>query len=187
MAAATKMTPAEFLASDPFDHPDFVPCNDPRADGRHRGQTLFLPNLVALIRRLGGPDAIPDRMHEPLPAGDGLRAIDWEVLWANDHKYGVMLKDRTSHLVYAELSRLGVNCLEVEGWHQRELGLSLTFEIPADWSGGAWETPVASIQDTFSATAELDALAAATLDYWLGSIDKATHTYCHIRRDVFID
>ena len=49
----TTMTAAEFLASNPRDHADFVSCDDPRLESRlGRAGSLLLPNLVGLIRRM---------------------------------------------------------------------------------------------------------------------------------------
>jgi hypothetical protein len=59
--------------------------------------------------------------------------------------------------------------------------------MPADWSAAPWELPRTTIYgDTVSASYDLDRLAAQTLDYWLGSIQKATETYVHVRRDRFV-
>ena len=42
------------------------------------------------------------------------------------------------------------------------------------------------IEDVFTASYDLDRLAAEALDYWIGAIQKATETYVHIRRDRFV-
>jgi hypothetical protein len=191
MTTATKMTPAEFLASNPHDHPDFVHCGDPRFEpGNKAGRkdsTLFMPNLVELIRRIGGPDAIPDDWtedFEPLLASDDPRvSITWDECQGVESK--AMLRDLRSRRPYATLYRWGTS-LWVESWHPREANLDLHFDIPADLSVSAWGIPSAMIQDIFAASYDLDRLAAEALDYWIGAIQRATETYVHIRLDRFV-
>jgi hypothetical protein len=177
MTVATKMTVDEFLKSDPTEHPDFVGCQD---EFKHPGpQPMPMPNLVALIRRIGGPDAIPDAMDAP-----HLAFIP--DLHDAQIRYGVFLLDRKTHIVYAELSRMGPRMLQVSHWHPRERFLDLIFELPADWAAGTWAGPCTCIMDQFSSSPDLDALAMASCDRFLGLIQQATETCCLIRRDVFI-
>ena len=190
MTGATEMTPAEFLKIDPRDHPDFVACDDPRCKSANKaGQdgTLFMPNLVELIRRIGGPDAIPDDWdHESRPIGcddDPRGAAWWAECQAHEHK--VMLKDLRSRRPYLTLYRWDKS-LWARGWHPRGTDLDLLFDIPADWSAAAWGLPFVSIEDMMTASYDLNRLAAAALDYWIGAIQKATETYVHIRRDRFV-
>jgi hypothetical protein len=179
MTVATKMTPEEFLKSRPMDHPDFVGCD--QETGHPRVRTVSMPNLVALIRRMGGPDAIPDQMEQGFV---NMSAVAWSM--PDGEKYGAYLRDCKSHRIYAELSRLGPDNLIIEAWHPRDDALSINISLPADWSAGIWEGGFISIQDVFSKTTELDALVMASCDLWLGLIQAATETYCLIRRDVFI-
>src|SRR5262245_17981315 len=139
MTVATTMTPDQFLASNPMDHPDFVPC-DLATDRPLR--SLLMPNLVALIQRIGGLDAIPDRMSAPPPDFSHVDvAIALDGIW-----YEALLRDRKSHRVYAELSRLGEN-LEVSGWHPHDSNLTIAFNLVADWAAGAWTITLAQIDD----------------------------------------
>jgi hypothetical protein len=191
MTTATKMTPAEFLAMDPGDHPDFVCCDDPRLEpGNKAGRkdsTLFMPNLVELIRRIGGLDAIPDDWtggFRPLyDSGDPRGVVEWTE--TRGHNERAMLKDLRSGRLYAVFYRWE-NSLWVIDWHPREGHLDLNFDIPADWSASAWDIPQAMIEDTFTASYDLDRLVAEALDYWIGAIQKATEAYIHIRRDRFV-
>jgi hypothetical protein len=191
MTTATKMTPAEFLAMNPKDHPGFLHCGDPRFEpGKEAGSkhpAVFMPNLVELICRIGGPDAIPESWSEdddPIPDLDDPRAaVAWDECRGVESK--AMLRDLRSRRPYAVLHRWGPT-LWVESWHPREVNLDLHFDIPADWSASAWEVPGAMIHDIFSVSYDLDRLVAETLDYWIGAIQRATETYIHIRRDRFV-
>jgi hypothetical protein len=186
------MTPAEFLAMEPRDHPDFVHYGDPRCESAVKAgredPALFMPNLVELIRRIGGPDAIPNHRDPglvPLLSHDDPR---WDVLWEEEGwttGYTAMLRDLGSRRGYATLYRMN-NSLFVHDWHPREDFLQVTFDIPADWSVSAWGLPTVMIEDVFTASHDLDRLAAEALDYWIGAIQKATETYVHIRRDRFV-
>jgi hypothetical protein len=184
------MTPAEFLASKPRDHPDFVGCDDPRCEPANKAGkdgTILMPNLVELIRRIGGVDAIPDDWTDdfkPFYFHDEPRGAAW---WAEcrGREQVVMLKDLRSRRPYLTLYRWR-NSLHVEDWHPRGDFLALIFGIPADWSASAWELPFVSIMDVHTASYDLDRLAAETLDYWIGAIRKATETYVHVRRDRFV-
>jgi hypothetical protein len=191
MTTATKMTPAEFLAMEPRNHPDFVCCIDPRCDSRNKtgrkDSTLFLPNLVELIRRIGGPDAIPDDWKQrpsPFYSHDDPRCAVW---WAEcgGHAHRVMLRDLRSRRPYLTMYRW-TDRLWVTDWHPRETDLDLLFDIPADWSAAAWGLPFVCIEDIITASYDLDRLAAEALDYWVGAIQKAAETYVHIRRDRFV-
>jgi hypothetical protein len=192
MTTATKMTPAEFLAMNPHDHPDFAGCDDPRLEpGNKAGRkdsTLLMPNLVELIRRIGGPDAIPDDwdrdLLRPIYHYDDPRGEAW---WAEcqGQEQKAMLKDLRSRRPYLTLYRWDKS-LWLTGWHPHEKNLDLVFNIPADWSAAAWGIPSAMIEDVFTASYDLDRLAAEALDYWIGAIQKATETYVHIRRDRFV-
>jgi hypothetical protein len=194
MTTATKMTPAEFLAMEPREHPDFVACNDPRAERVNKtgdpDRVVFIPALVALIRRFGGLDAIPDRMEEchgliRYHEADAIR-LGVELECAVRAEYGALLKDVRSHRAYATLSRLGGRTLCVDSWHPREDFLSVMLAIPADWAAAPWAVEFVSIEDSHTASHDIDRLAAEACDYWIGGIQRATATYCHIRRDVII-
>jgi hypothetical protein len=171
-----KKTVVEFLTADPNEHPDFVPCYEERP---YAGEHLVvpMPNLVALVRRFGGWDAIPDGM-------DKINEID--ILSRDEAGQSALLKMRNTGRICGDFSRLGADILEVDDWHPKERHLSILFAVPADWAAGPWGVACVSISDSFSASAELDALAAAACDLYFGMIQKATETYCHIRRDQFI-
>jgi hypothetical protein len=191
MTTATQMTPAEFLASEPRDHPDFVCCINPRCDAQNKtgrkDSTLFMPNLVELIRRIGGPDAIPDDWTEDLrpllDLDDPRSSILWDECRGQESK--VMLRDLRSRRPYLTMYRWK-DGLWVTDWHPRETFLTLLFDVPTDWSAAPWASRYVSIEDTHTASYDLDRLAAETLDYWIGAIRKATETYVHIRRDRFV-
>jgi hypothetical protein len=191
MTTATKMTPAEFLAMDPREHPDFVNCSDPRCESHsetgRKDAILFMPNLVELIRRIGGPAAIPDLEDKTDADGfvDFAWADEWEIMRRDGRDNAAMLKDLGSGRTHVELHRLD-DWLFVEKWHPKEASLSLAFDIPADWSASAWDAPLATIDDVMMASYDLDRLAAEALDDWIGAIQKATETYIHIRRDRFV-
>jgi hypothetical protein len=184
------MTPAGFLEMDPDDHPDFVPCDDPRCGSRNKAgrkdPAVFLPNLVELIRRIGGPGGVPDTRDgaEGGPLELHLRG-PWEVCSRDGGTYAAMLKDKRSGRVHAELCRIG-DRLMVQDWHPRQGLLHLIFTIPADWSASAWELPFTARDDDHSASYDLDRLAAEALDYRLGALRKSTETYIHVRRDRFV-
>jgi hypothetical protein len=55
-----------------------------------------------------------------------------------------------------------------------------------DWSASRWPCPTATLEDLVALTHDLDRLAAKTLDYWLGTIQRTTETFIHIRRDRFV-
>jgi hypothetical protein len=173
------ITLEEFLASNPQDHPDFgmQPTDYPAV------RPMLLPNLVTLIHRMGGLDAIPDvRAEGPvawIPAIDILASVP------DGERFSAMLRDRQSHHVHAELYRMGPNTLMVEGWHPHDPYLCISFDVPADWAAGAWTVREAVSEDMFSATAELDALVAASCERRIGLVQDPAETYCLIRRDVF--
>jgi hypothetical protein len=186
------MTPAEFLAMAPLNHPDFVCCTDPRCESGNKvgrkDPALCMPNLVELIRRIGGPDAVPEAFSgdNPVPLF-GLDDPRSHVVWheAKGAMHSALLKDLRSRRVYARLYRMG-NGLFVDRWHPKDEFLEAIFDVPADWSASAWGLPSVMSEDSDTASYDLDRLAAETLDYWIGSIQKATETYVHIRRDRFV-
>src|SRR5262245_39987858 len=54
---------AKYLAAHPCQHPDFLACNDPRWDDgslKHAAPTVYVPNLVYMLHRLGGPENISE-------------------------------------------------------------------------------------------------------------------------------
>jgi hypothetical protein len=146
-----------------------------------------MPNLVELIRRIGGPDAIPDATDGANEDGSlELTPHDyWDIIGRDGLEDAAMLKDRRSGRIYAQMYRLR-DCLLVHEWHLKEGSLYLHFDIPADWSGSAWGLPFTSIEDVHTASYDLDRLAAEALDYRIGAIQKATETYVHVRRDRFV-
>jgi hypothetical protein len=77
MTTATEMSPAEFLESDPHNHPGFWDAFDPRTEERWESDgtigPLSLPNLMELVGRFGGPDAIP--RYEGWTFKDGDRTV----------------------------------------------------------------------------------------------------------------
>jgi hypothetical protein len=162
MTTATKMTPAEFLRMEPRKHPAFVSCDDPRLDARWEDPTLSLPNLVRLIQRIGGIDAIPD----PYP----------EEAW--------VLKDGADTIL--ELSRSGARRLNVEGWHPRCPALVLMFDLPEDWSGSPWRLSVVMGDDLFPTNADLERLAARALDHHVGEILDSRGGHFYVDGEPFV-
>jgi hypothetical protein len=155
MTTATEMTPAEFLESDLLHHPGFVGSGDPRLDARWEHPTLSLPNLAALIRRIGGIDALPDRWPEEA----------WVLKVGRD--------------IVLELSRSDARTLVVEAWHPRCPALMLMFKLPDDWSGSPWYLSVVMGDDLFPTDADLERLAARALDHHVGEIldSRGGHFY----------
>jgi hypothetical protein len=154
MTTATKMTPIEFLESDLYSHPDFVVCDDPRLDSKTGNKAgdeatglFLLPNLVRLIRRIGGVDAVPE-------------TEDSEGRWVLGDGY------RRSVLT---LSRLH-GSLVAEGWHPRCPALTAIFDVPDDWSGSPWRLSVVMGDDLFPTSYDLERLAVEALDHHLGEI-----------------
>jgi hypothetical protein len=99
--------------------------------------------------------------------------------------YAATLKDLRSRRCYATLYRTK-NVLFVDQWHPRDDFLELIFDIPADWSASAWVAPITMTEQVFTASYDVDRLAAEALDYYIGAIQKATETYIHVRRDRFV-
>jgi hypothetical protein len=44
----------QVVAFEPWQHPDFVECDDPRWGGSRAMPTVYVPSLVYLVNRLGG-------------------------------------------------------------------------------------------------------------------------------------
>jgi hypothetical protein len=189
------MTPAQFLASEPRDHPGFVHCDDLRCGRDDKTGPVPMPNLVELLRRVGGPDAIPDHRDpetQMITDSDDPRAIAVQEDTGRGNGRLARLKDLGSGTLYAWMFRYG-EALFVGGWHPREARLILSFAITGDWSVSAWGVLGATIGDASAASYDLDAasydvtrLVAEAFDHWIGETRKATQTYVHIRCDRFV-
>src|SRR3954452_14514198 len=133
---AQKMTRQQFFAASPANHPGFLACDDPALGGKQgKSSPLFMPNLVALIKRMGGLDAIPGGTKD-----GGFRGItDLDIALRDGEEYSAMLKDKDSGQVHARLCSLGCNSLVVDHWHPHVSFLELIFGIPADWSAAPWQ------------------------------------------------
>jgi hypothetical protein len=177
---ARALTPEQFLKMEPHDHPDFVYCGEIPDGSSRRQPTVLMPNLVALIQRMGGIENVPDRME---------RTGSFDLRTWHHSGHAAMLRDRSSHLVYGSIDRLGDDCLDVSEWHPhdyRPLPISIIFGIPPDWTVSPWTISHVSMCDVFSTTTELDLLASRTCDFWFAAIQKSTDTYIHIQRDQFL-
>jgi hypothetical protein len=169
-----------------------VGWDDPRGKAANKtgmGGTILMPNLVELIRLIGGVDAIPDPRDGdgflPIFTTDDPRhaVVQWERGDLGDQ--GVSLKDVRTRRTYLRLSR-GGHSLWADDWHQRDETLGLVFGIPLDWTATPWRLPFTSSFDRISASHDLDRLAAESLDHWIGVIRGAMETYIFVRRDRFI-
>jgi hypothetical protein len=180
---ASGMSPAEFLIHDPYDNPGIVGNDDERweDEGRPRRPPLGvpMPNLVALIREVGGPDAIPDAPDLEVPDGESPARIgpNSPIEDRAESDRSVRLKDKLTERVHVELIRLGSVRLQVTDWHPRREGLVLAFDIPADWATAPWGLPDVRIGDCSSISPDLDRLAAEALDHWIGVIRASGESY----------
>jgi hypothetical protein len=151
MTTAIEMTPAEFLECDLDHHPGFGSCSDPRLDVRPRANPpalmLPMPNLVWLVRRLGGIDAIPEG-------------------WPDAETWVLKEGGRT----ILRLSRAGPRELAAEGWHPGCPALVVTLHLPEDWPDSPWSVGLVMGDDLFPTTDELRCLAARALDRHVGEI-----------------
>jgi hypothetical protein len=167
-------SPEEFLATEPeaiLDMHDA--CGGPESYPRPE---VMLPNLVALVRRLGGPDAVP-------AMGHGRDRVGWEF---SDHDRenwpSATLRDRHMDDVVARLTRCGRE-VNVHDWHEEDARLTVILVPPADWSAAPWAIrSVYGMEDSLyhSHTAACDILAARALDRWIGEKGDPKGTYFQV-------
>jgi hypothetical protein len=169
---ALPATPEEFLAVDPGTIRDMSgPASYPRPE-------VMMPNLVALLRRLGGPDAVPD-------AGTGrARArVGWDFEDNDrDNWPSATLRERGTGDVVARLNRSGDE-IAVSDWHAEDGGLMVVLVLPADWSAAPWAVRSVYGEDGdryFSGTAACDTLAARALDRWIGEKGDPKGTFFQV-------
>ena len=160
MLIALPATPEEFLATDPGTIRDmYDACGGP--DGPRPLPPVSLPNLAALLARLGGPDAVPD--HDDRAR----RRAGWKPF---DPSRGDLpsatLRELGEGDVVVRLYRFGHE-IDVFDWHPEAPELMVALVLPADWGASAWR--VRSVCDHrdgagYSHTAACDVLAARALD-----------------------
>jgi hypothetical protein len=173
-------TPEEFLAAEPGAIRDmYDACGGPEQYPRPE---LILPNLVALVRRLGGPDAVPD-------LGDGRtrNRVGWE--FEDDDRDNwpsatLRLRDTASILgnIVVRLTRGGRE-INVHDWHAEDAGLTVILVPPADWSAAPWTIRSVYGMDRegyHSHTAACAILAARALDRWIGEKGDPKGTFFQI-------
>jgi hypothetical protein len=146
-----------------------------------------MPNLVALIRRMGGFDAIPDAMGQSF----GMEWSEVDVLALlvrapGGYTHDARLMDRASHKVCVSLHRSGSDRLVVTQWYPGRGLLCVVFAPPADWSVGPWRMVDAMIDYRRPQIAESGPSLAADCDRLIGKVQREVDTYCMVRRDVFI-
>jgi hypothetical protein len=130
-------TTATLDASDPLSHPDFLPCNDPRLDTKWDPPSVYVPNLVYLLHRLGGPDSISSDFECPSQVTSDYGRTLVEVLRP---------EFKTSDDGFT---------LFIQGWHSGESILDVIFDVPARWHLGEWTVTSVMSADIFCASAEL--------------------------------
>jgi hypothetical protein len=144
----TETTSTTLDASDPLSHPDFVACNDPRLEAKWDKPVVYVPNLVYLIHKLGGPDNISEDHEFPSVITEYGTTIVEVVRWPG--------KDAGEPFG-----------LFVEGWHH-ESCLTVLFDVPAKWHLGDWTVNTVMDADIFSASAELDREVALLCNRMVG-------------------
>jgi hypothetical protein len=167
-------TPEEFLATEPQAIRDMHDaCGGPEQYPRPE---VMLPNLVALVRRLGGPDAVPTSWRER-------ESVGWDF---DDDDRGnwpsTTLRDRRMDDIVARLTRFGDE-INVHDWHEEDGGLTVILVPPADWSAAPWAIRSVYGMDRdcyFSKTAACDLLAARALDRWLADRGDPAKTFLQI-------
>jgi hypothetical protein len=167
-------TPEEFLAAEPqaiLDMHDA--CGGPECYPRPE---VLLPNLVALVRRLGGPDAVPTSGRERERVGWDFEDND------RDNWPSATLRDRGMGDVVARLTRCGCE-INVHDWHEEDGGLTVILIPPADWSAAPWaiRSVYGMDRDHYHAhTAACDILAARALDRRLAECGDPAETFLQI-------
>jgi hypothetical protein len=170
---ALPATPEEFLATDPRTIRDT--CG-PTVQYPH--PELLLPNTVALLRRLGGPDAVP-------AMGRGRERVNWEYGDGDEDRAGwpsATLRERFMGDVVARLTRWDRE-IAVQDWHPEDAGLTIVLIPPADWSAAPWA--IRSVygggyESYVSHAAAFDILAARALDRWIGEKGDPKGTFFQV-------
>jgi hypothetical protein len=173
---ALPATPEEFLATDPGTIRDmYDACGGP--DGRRTQTPVSLPNLAALLARLGGPDAVP-----AYDLGAMGRA-GWKPFEPSRAEMpSATLRERGEGDVVARLYR-SPREIEVFDWHPEAPELMVALVLPSDWRASAWH--VRSVSDHrdeggHSHTAACDILAARALDRWIADHGDPAKTFFQI-------
>ena len=171
---ALPATPEEFLSTDPETIRDmYDACGGPE---RYPRPEVMLPNLVALVRRLGGPHVVP-------ATGHARDRVGWD-FDDNDRENwpSATLRDRRMGDVVARLTRCGHE-INVHDWHEEDVGLTVILVPPADWSAAPWAIrSVYGMEDSLyhSHTAACDILAARALDRWIADHGDPAKTFFQI-------
>jgi hypothetical protein len=176
---ALPATPEEFLATDPEAIRDmYDACGGPGL-GCYPHPEVLLPNLVALVRRLGGPDAVP-------AMGRGRERVGWDFEADEDDDRAnwpsATLRDRQWGHIVARLTRCDRE-INVHDWHEEDRGLTVILVWPADWSAAPW-----AIRSVYgmgrdprcSHTAACDLLAARALDRRIGEKGDPKRTFFQV-------
>jgi hypothetical protein len=137
----------EILKSRPLDHPDFVSCDDPRSEAAWDCPTVYVPNLVYLLHRLGGPANLCDDFGHPSKLSTQRAQTIEAVGWRN--------KDESF-------------CLHVSGWHRQAEDLTVMFGVPAQWHLGEWTVSCVMHYDTFCCSEQLARDVALLCDRMIG-------------------
>jgi hypothetical protein len=170
-------TPEEFLATNPDAIRDmYDACGGPDS---YSPPPVFLPNLAALLARLGGPDAVP--LYDDRPR----RRAGWDPFDPSRDESAMpsaMLRERGDGDVVATLYRSRRE-IEVFDWHPEAPELMVALLLPADWAASAWR--VRSVCDHrdeggYSHTVACDTLAARALDHWIGEKGDPKGTFFQI-------
>jgi hypothetical protein len=157
------------IETEPGKHPDFVPCDDPRLVSKaRRSEPIYVPNLVHLLFRLGGPLNVWRLCQDSVP------------FWAPaEFKYaGVYPQTMDFKAIGVHIQWFAIEAwkpgspfsLALSGWHPHEHGLFAIFEIPPKWHLGDWKIASVSIWDSYSLSADLDALVAECCDDFVGRL-----------------
>jgi hypothetical protein len=137
---------------------------------------LLLPNLVALVHRLGGPDGVP-------AMGRGRGRVGWDYSdFDRDNWPSATLRDRRMGDIVARLTRCDRE-INVHDWHEEDARLTVILVPPADWSAAPWAIrSVYGMEDSlyYSRTAACDLLAARALDRRLADHGDPAETFFQV-------
>jgi hypothetical protein len=146
-------TTRELIAFRPLDHPDFGHCADPRVIAGHAHPVVYVPNLVYMLHKMGGPFNVSDVFGEPTSLEVG-------------HNNATVVEA----VIPGGIDADGGFNLHLSEWHRSksEHLLTIIFDVPAKWHLGEWEVEVVMREDMFSSTAALDREIAELCDSTIG-------------------
>src|SRR4051794_28655270 len=119
---------------DPLEHPDFLACNDPRLETKWEHPTVYVPSLVYMLHRLGGPANISDDFMSPSQITSESGTILAEVVMTKEADDGFSIF--------------------VGEWHRKDTFLTVVFDVPARWHFGGWMVNTVMSEDIFCASAD---------------------------------